>query len=105
MPGTLALSRCSARRTAACQADRRQDRDAAGDAGAASGARAIGQIPHDTNQHVAQTADRVRRSHGHMTTRHGQGIPDVLAPFADRLPAALIDTPREQWHGLIGLDE
>jgi transposase len=32
-------------------------------------------------------------------------IPEVLAGVADRLPAALIDTLREQWSGLARLDE
>jgi transposase len=32
-------------------------------------------------------------------------IPDVLARIADRLPAALTDTLREQWNGLSRLDE
>jgi transposase len=34
-----------------------------------------------------------------------RAMPDVLARVADRLPAALIDTLREQWNGLTGLDE
>ncbi len=33
-----------------------------------------------------------------------RAMPDVLARVADRLPAALIDTLREQWNGLTGLD-
>jgi transposase len=33
-----------------------------------------------------------------------RAIPDVLARVADRLPAALIDTLREQWNGLSALD-
>lgn len=34
-----------------------------------------------------------------------KAIPDVLARVAERLPAALIDTLREQWNGLTKLDE
>src|SRR5260370_34796781 len=34
-----------------------------------------------------------------------KGIPEVLARVAERLPAALIDTLREQWNGLTKLDE
>src|SRR5260370_10496788 len=34
-----------------------------------------------------------------------KGIPEVLAGVAERLPAALIDTLREQWNGLTKLDE
>jgi hypothetical protein len=32
-------------------------------------------------------------------------IPEVLGRLADRLPAVLIDTLREQWKGLTKLDE
>jgi transposase len=34
-----------------------------------------------------------------------KAIPEVLARVAERLPAALIDTLREQWNGLTKLDE
>lgn len=34
-----------------------------------------------------------------------QAIPTVLSRLSDRLPAALIDTLREQWNGLARLDE
>ncbi|RQR44457.1 IS110 family transposase [Burkholderia sp. Bp9126] len=33
-----------------------------------------------------------------------KAIPEILAKLSDRLPAMLIDTLREQWNGLTGLD-
>ena len=34
-----------------------------------------------------------------------RAIPDVLVRVADRLPAVLVDTLREQWNGLATLDK
>jgi len=42
---------------------------------------------------------------GKGRTALDKAIPEVLARVAERLPAVLIDTMREQWNGLTALDE
>ena len=42
---------------------------------------------------------------GKGRTALDKAMPEVLSRVAERLPAVLVDTMREQWNGLIALDE
>ena len=65
---------------------------------------ATGQVPHDADQRLRGLLTEYGEVMGKSRAALDRAIPDVLARVAERLPAALIDTLREQWNGLSALD-